>query len=158
MNALLKVLKQRRAVRRDLATAAALRSERRLAQARQQIEDALAALERARLWREAVLGGQSGSAALGGDGLVQSCEALVQRQLQAVHQAKAATEAAHVEWREARARWNECEQACLRTDEMLARRRIDDRHAADLREQALDEEILPMQRPGMRFASARDTV
>jgi len=156
MTPLLKLLQQRRGARRDLATAAAIRCERQLAQARQEIDGALASLERARLWRESVLSGQGGTAGLAGEGLLQSCEALVYRQMQAVQQAKTAAEKAHTDWQAARVRSRECEQACLRTDEMLAQRRLDERDAAERMEQALEEEIRPPARPGIRSTAALD--
>ena len=157
MTPLLKLLQQRRGARRDLATAAAIRCERQLAQARQEIGSALASLEQARLWREALLSGRGGPAGVAtGEGLLQSCEALVYRQMQAVEKAKAAAEKAHADWQAARVRSRECEQACLRTDERLAQRRTDERDAAELMEQALEEEIRPAQRPGTRSAAALD--
>ena len=162
MNSLLKLLQQRRVARRDLATAAAIRWERQLAKARQEIDGALASLERARLWREAVLNGQGGQGGpagwAAGEGLLQSCEALVYRQMQAVQQSKAAAEKAHADWQAARIRCRECEQACLRTEEMLAQRRLEEREAAELMEQALAEDIRPPARPGIRSTAALDPV
>lgn len=155
MNPTLKLLKQRREARRDRAAAAAVRCERHWLQAQQQIAEAMTALGVARSWREAVLGGQGSPSGHPGEGLMQSCEALVLQRLDAVGQARQSAEQAHADWLAARKHCRECEQACLRTDELLLQRRLSEQQAADLREQVQDEELRPsMMRPGVRAALA----
>jgi hypothetical protein len=149
---LLKLLRQRREARRDSAATAALRCERRLAQSQQEVARALTALGVARVWREAVLGGQGSPSGNLGEGLMQSCEALVLQRLDAVSQARQAAEKARSDWQEARRLCRECEQACLRTVELLSQRRLLEQQAADLREQVQDEELRLSTRPGVRTA------
>jgi hypothetical protein len=154
VNATLKLLKQRREARRDRAAAAAVRCQRQLEQAHQQINDALSALEAARTWHAAVLGGQGSPSGYMGEGLLPSCEALVRQRVAAVQRAQQEAEKAHAEWREARKHCRECEQACLRTDEFLSQRRLSEQHAADLREQVQDEELRPPLPLHLRTAAA----
>ena len=153
MNPTLGLLKQRREARRDRAAAEAVRCQRRMVQAQQQIAEAMSALGVARTWREAVLGGQGGPQGHPGEGLMQSCEALVLQRLEAVEQARQAAGKAHADWQAARRHCRECEQACLRTDELLSQRRVAERQAADLREQMQDEELRPALRLDLRTAS-----
>lgn len=157
MNPTFKLLKQRREARRDLAVAAALQCEREMARARKQAAEAMSALGAARIWREAVLGGQGSPSGHSGEGLLQSCEALVLQRLEAVGQARQAVEKAHADWQQARSRCREREQACLRADELLSQRRQAERQAAELREQMADEELRPpvQQRITTAASSAR---
>jgi hypothetical protein len=163
MRAILNVLRLRRNARRDAALAQVGRARRQADAARAAVAETLAAARQAVQWREELLRGQgpasgtSGANATDdatgaagttswGPGLLDSCEALLLQKLDAWKGARTRATEAEQAVQTARLDLALRERACLRTDELLAWDRAEERRAHETLEQMLEEDLASARR------------